>query len=169
MIHICLATQHLSARKIALMLYKTVGVHGKPTVTKHIVSQINTRQHSEYSKRIDDPARPGIIGCLTLVFHQLHTDKSGESNVYGIDYKKIGCAEKIIELPCGQTIARRTQRRHKGRCYGYTRNDVTFVCTSQSYDAGTSADKSYEYIIYGRRCTRQKFAVLLVDWRDEKK
>ena len=84
------------------MLYKTIGVHGKPTVTKHIVSQIDTRQHSEYSKRIDNPAhppRPGIIGCLTLVFHQLHTDKSGLYSRFLTEVRNSGDSTLVVNSP----------------------------------------------------------------------
>ena len=90
-----------------------------------------------------------------LEVQKFHSHSGGIAYKDGIYEEKVECAKEILQLPCSQSVARSTQRRHKSRCYGHARYYIALFLACQSHDTSQSTEEAYHHIVDGGRCARQ--------------
>ena len=77
------------------------------------------------------------------VFHHYICGQRDEGAVY---HEQVKRSEKVWQVSACEPVACRTERRHEGCGDSHARNHVAFVFGRNGYDAGKSAEKSYEYV-----------------------
>ena len=111
-----LFVEYLRIVKSQLFVNKTIGCRFVESTFYNAVGQVNSRTH----RQDDDQNNVLAYGLLTgfiyklfpLEVHHTDTEKSSQTDKYGVDEIEIEGSQKINQITGRQSVSCRTKRRH---------------------------------------------------------